>query len=580
MKNTDSILSTTVGEEGRRTLERDEALGAGNFLDFAISVSPAPDAPILWLERTCRMFSGDVHESFSLSSLKAAASAYAAWYSSEGVRPKDPVGVYLDDGVEYLLHYIALTSLGAIPVMTNGNMPPEIAAAYFRRVGAVGLFVDPPHREALAPYLRDDDTYLFVLTDGDWDPALVLAPLPASHSFNHAPIDPIMIAHSSGTTGVPKAVVLQHAPFFHGIRFRLRVSSTGGAERIMSALPHSHNCAMAYIMLALLSGDHVFISSDHSGVNLGRRIASFRPTMVVSFPQTYVELTETALSESDFSSVRFWFNGGDAAHEQHIRSLIALGHHAGPSGPLPGSTFVDGMGSSEMGFSLFRNVHALDQASTYDRCVGVPVEWASATVLGDNGEELSPGCVGRLGVKAPSVTSGYWNDSLLTFRALVDGFWLTGDLAYRDEKGRYFHVDRVPDVIRTAAGPVYGLATEELLLKSLGAIADCTVFGVPRGDGYDAPVALVRARTAAWRDDAALLNAVNAVLDAKGWERMAAARLVGPEEIPLGTTGKVLKRVLRDRHAGLLVDAARSMGPSRARRLDGPPAGAELGGAE
>jgi acyl-coenzyme A synthetase/AMP-(fatty) acid ligase len=545
--------STTVSPDGVASLLALDYLGAGTFLEAALAVSPAPNDPILWLERPFHPFCGGSFDALSLSSLKSAASAYAAWYLGAGVRAKDPVAVYLDDGIEYLVHYVALTSLGAIPVLTNGNLPPEVAAEYFRRVGAVGLFVDTAHQTALRAYLRSTDPFRFVVVDADLR-GLSLPPLPPTYPFRHAPGDPIMIAHSSGTTGVPKAVVLQHGPFFHGVRYRLRISSTGAPERILSALPHSHNCAMAYIMLALLAGNHVFVASDHTGANVAERLASFRPSMVVAFPQTYVELTEVNLDKRDFSSVRFWFNGGDAAHEAHIRRLTAFGSHSQGGELVPGSLFIDGMGSSEMGFSLFRNAHGAGP-SVYDRCVGKPIEWAEAAVFDEAGSKVEPGVIGRLAVRAPSVTSGYWNDSALTFRSQIDGYWLTGDLAYRDTEGRFFHVDRTPDTVKTAAGTIYSLRTEEFLLATFDAFADCSVVGAPLPGGTEGGILLARLRRDPFGSEAALLAQANAALEAKGWPKLAAARIVTSADIPLGTTGKVLKRTLRERLRGFFAEA-------------------------
>ena len=540
---------TTVPPDAIRSLVDLPGLGAGNFLPVAIAVSPVPEEPILWLEKPYRPFFGGSVDALSLASLKRAADAYAAWYASVGVRAKDPVGIYLDDGVEYLVHYVALTSLGAIPVLTNGNLAADIAAIYFQRVGVVGLFLDENHERALSPHLAATAPaggYRFVATD-DAIRGAKPAPLPAGFEVVHQPLDPIMIAHSSGTTGVPKAVVLQHEPFFHGVHYRLKFSSTGGAERILSALPHSHNCAMAYLMLALLCGNQAFVSSDHTGSNVAARIDAFQPTMVVAFPQTFVELTEQPLERFDFSSVRFWFNGGDAAHEQHIRTLTSLGSRSTAAGTVPGSLFVDGMGSSEMGFSLFRNVHGAGP-SVFDRCVGTTIEWAEAAVIGDEGALLPAGVVGRLGVRAPSVTRGYWNDSVLTYRSQVAGFWLTGDLAYHDGEGRYFHVDRTPDLVRTASGLLYSLRTEERLLKTFAALADCSVIAAPMPDGTEGGILLARVRNDAWANESALLADANRALEEAGWPLLSAALIVEPADIPLGTTGKVLKRLLRERY--------------------------------
>ncbi len=539
--------ATLVADPVRLALSQNPELGAGNFLAAALRSSPAPDAPILFLEKPLTSFTGETLTALSLQDLQRLALAYARLYRSFGVRAQDPVLVYFDDGAEYLIHYLALVHLGAIGVLTNGRMPPEIAAAHAKNVGVVGVFTDTAHADALRVALGHQPLAFF-----ETEQTLTATPRtlpPAPPAYQHATDDPIMIAHSSGTTGVPKAVLLQHAAFFYGVRYRLSVPRVKGGERILSSLPHSHNCAIAYLMLALLSGTPVYITSDHTGESVLARIEEFRPSMVVSFPQTYVEMTESNLEAFDLSSVALWFNGGDAAHESHIRALIAHGAHEFNGVKQPGSIFIDGMGSSEMGFSLFRHVHT-PRTNHYNRCVGQPLEWVDAQILSESGEKLPAGVVGRLGVKAPSVTSGYWNNSLLTYRSRLSGYFLTGDLAYKDADNRFYHVDRVPDVIRTKGGPVYGLQTEEALLSALPGIADVAVFGQTLDDeaAWSVPVARVRVRPGsdlAGLAPSALLDRLNAKLRERNLPELAALEISSLEQVPLGTTGKVLKRVLR-----------------------------------
>lgn len=515
--------------EQRACLASDQSLGAGNFLAYALAANPSADETVLWLEKSFTTYRGETFSSLTLRDLDRVAREYAAWFYGQGVRAKDPVAVFLDDGVEYLIHYLALVSLGAIPALINGNMEPEHARGHVRRIGAVGVVTDANHRATLAEFPE--------LLTGE-----PVTRLPDLYPHQHSELDPIMIAHSSGTTGAPKPVLLQHKAFFHGVRYRLGLPPVPGGERILSSLPHSHNCAIAYIMLALLAGTPVYIASDHTGRGVLRQIATFQPTMVVSFPQTYVEMCEEDLEGHDLSSVKLFFNGGDAAHEAHIRKLVQFG-----------ARFIDGMGSSEMGFSLFRHVHAAG-TSVFGRCVGTPLEWVDAQVLSDDGVALAPGVVGRLGVKAPSVTTGYWNDSLMTYKAQLAGYWLTGDLAYRDEAGRFYHVDRVPDVVRTAKGPLYSLQTEELLMQRFPTIHDCSVVAVPYHDGSQGALALVRMRPGTPGGAESWLASFNEALAISGKTLLAAVELVQDEGIPLGATGKVLKRRLREKYAGYFAE--------------------------
>ena len=561
------LPSTLITDEARAALAANAALGAGNFLAHAIAVSPAPDAPVLYMEKPLVTPSGRRLEHLSLADLRRESDALAAWYRAQGVRAADVVGVYLDDGVEYLIHYLALVRIGAIGALTNGNMEPRIAAGLFARIGAVMVFTEPGRGGAVQPHLPDGSSVRRLATNLDLARAAAAGeygqPIDPAVIFEHHAGDPIMIAHSSGTTGIPKAVPLEHDKFFYGIRYRLRQPRLPGGERILSSLPHSHNCAIAYIMLALLGGTPVYITSEHAGREVLKRIEEFRPSMVVSFPQTFVEMTECAMESYDLGSVSFWFNGGDAAHEPHIRRLIACGSRVRDGKRVPGSVFIDGMGSSEMGFSLFRNVHVHAQPSHFGRCVGTPLEWVEAAVLDEDGRRLAAGQIGRLGVRAPSVTTGYWNDSALTAKSRLGGFFLTGDLAYTDDGGRFFHVDRTPDAINTAAGLVYSLWSEERLLTGVGAISDVAVVGRPDGDsGYASAVAFVRLRPGFKASQEELLAEANAALLAKEMPPLAELRLVGFDDVPLGTTGKVLKRKLRDLLTGSKASRASAKFPA------------------
>jgi acyl-coenzyme A synthetase/AMP-(fatty) acid ligase len=220
---------------------------------------------------------------------------------------------------------------------------------------------------------------------------------------------------------------------------------------------------------------------------------------------------------------------------------------------LPGSQFIDGLGSSEMGMALFGQVTTPESARS-DRCVGRPLEVVfQAAVLDEDGNEVPDGTVGLLGVKTPSRTPGYWHNDGLTRSFELNGFWLTGDVARRDEEGYFFRLDRTVDGIDTAAGPVYSLPIEEVLLADCAAIVqDCSVIGVPNGHGL-VPIGVVRlqADAGSWTEDA-ILERANKELAEKGLAQLAAVLIARePADFPLGPTGKVLKRELRTRHASM-----------------------------
>ncbi len=539
-----TTLSTLLPEALRKKHAENLDLGCGNFLHVAAAVSPKADQPHIWMDTPCKVFTGETFSTLSLNELRHIVDTVASWYYGIGVRAKDPVAVYVGEGMQNIIHYLALNAIGAIPAIVNGNVPPAIAAKWIEKVGAQGLYTDAAHQPLIAPHIRGNRALRYFVTDET--AAQTFRPaLPSVYPYKHVENDTVLIGHSSGTTGIPKAVQFQHQQFFYGIRYRLGLPFPEGSERILSALPHSHSAGIAYLMLAVLQGCSTMVLSTNKPEVVLPAIETFEPSMVVAFPETYVLLGDSDLEAHDLSSIRLWFNGGDAAHETHIRKLIQQGHHLVEGKRVPGSVFIDGLGSSEMGFSLFRNVHT-PATEHYNRCIGKPLDWVDAAVLDDNGEALPPYRVGKLGVKSPTITPGYWNDSALTAKSQLGGYFLTGDLFYADEKGRFFHVDRIPDVIRTKDGVVYSLETEELLMKEFPAISDCTVVSAAVENGVGTALALVRLKKGESAATDKLLADFNQKLRSEGKNPLGAVVFADSPDIPLGPTGKVLKRELRE----------------------------------
>ena len=159
-----------------------------------------------------------------------------------------------------------------------------------------------------------------------------------------------------------------------------------------------------------------------------------------------------------------------------------------------------------------------------------------------DGTPAEAGEVGLLGVKGPTVTPGYWNDSEKTYRSLLNGYWLSGDLVFRDAANRFYHVDRAVDAIRTAGGTVYSVLTEEILLACLPEITDCVVVAAERA-GDICAIALVHLRDG--HDTDGMLARANEVLAGLDKPPLAEVRAADVASVPVGVTGKVLKRRIR-----------------------------------
>lgn len=555
-----NILGTHRSVAQRLRLTTDRRLGAGNFFWHAWQVAHDRDRPLLhhpdvtsdtWDE-------GDL-PGLSLNDMRRTVIRYAHWYRTHGVLPHTHVGIHTRNGLHGLLHHIAVTGLGAVAVHCNPQMATPTAAEYFARTKVTVLVADADLLEASTDIWArpGSDRPKDILTEDirriDETAARPSGPIPG-FPHRHRRDDLVMISHSSGTTGRPKAPVFTHASFIDGKRERFWTFPSLRSDRMLTALPHSHSAGISYLSMALLLGIPTLVLDAANGASVTRAINRFRPTFVLGFPLTLAEIDVTKVTPYAAQSIHTWNGMGDASHERHIRPLTSLGMRREGRRKVAGSRYVDGLGSSEMGMVLFRTAHT-PQTAEYDRLIGRPVKAVrDAAVLDESGRPLPDGRAGLLGVRTPSVTPGYWDDPLLSQESLSNGYFLTGDVVRREPDGRWYHLDRTPDVIHTADGPVHSLPLEESVLLTTQAL-DAAVIAVddPDSPGKSLPAAVVLYRDGVTRDPRSLLDVCNRALRKKGLGPLSALVVVADRDgLPVGPTGKVLKRRLRERHHSLL----------------------------
>ncbi len=534
-----------TGTNIRARLAADPGLGAGNVLHKLFEHGADPDGPGAAFDVPVDGYPAE--QGLTLGQLRERVAARAAWWHEQGIRPRDPVAVYVSSSADCLLNFLALTWLGAIPALMNQYIPGDIAAEYIRRLRGVGLLTDPEHRARLAGEDLGVRVHGDTAATGTGDGALAPAP------YRHHDDDPIAITHSSGTTRMPTAVVHSNASLFAATRlFRLAAPRARGTNRILSALPAAHAAGISALNLALCNrSELLFLSTQNDGAAVVDAIERWRPTGVLGFAATWARMARHDLAGRDLDSVSLWFNTGDCAHEPHIRNLVAAGSRETVTREgvrrVPGSSFVDGLGSTEMGHSAFHITHSTD-TERYGRCVGVPHGFAEVALLDvATGREVAVGEVGHFGLKAPSLAPGYWNDSGATYRNRLNGYYLTGDLMYRDEEGYYFHVDRAVDAVDLGGGDwLYTAMSEERILANCPDVHDCTVVSLEADGRIVTDVLLALHRSA--DPDTDRTPAVRAALTDAAAATLRRVVAISEDELILGPTGKVRKFLMRQRH--------------------------------
>jgi acyl-coenzyme A synthetase/AMP-(fatty) acid ligase len=526
----------------RARLSADPSVGAGNVLTTLAELDLGLDTPALSFDTAVAGF--PAWHALTLRQLHHLVAGRTAALHELGLRRRDPVAVIASTAVDTALTFLALARIGAIPVLINPSLAPDLAVKFIARLNATGLITDAEHAAELpesatgVPLLADFGQ----LATGDPD----AAPAP----YRWFPTDPVAVTHSSGTTGLPKAVVHSHQSLYAAIRYRLSLPRPQGTERMLSALPCPHAAGLIVLNLSMSYGSELAMLSRQTGPGVLDAIDNWRPRGVVGFSTTWPDLVKADLSKHDLGTVALWWNTGDCAHEAHIRRLVACGTRqtVTRSGreTVPGSVFVDGLGSSEMGHSHFSIAHTPD-TNHYNRCIGKAHSFADARVWAPDGTELPNGQVGELGTKSDTLSLGYWNDSATTFRTRYGGYFLTGDLVYRDDEGYFYHLDRKVDAVDLGNGSfIYTSASEEKILARCPDVLDCTIVAIRDGDVVRTDVLLQLAADA--DPDADRTDEIRAALDDHVAATLRQVIAVDDDKLPLTPTGKVRKVLLRQRH--------------------------------
>ncbi|MDL5206197.1 class I adenylate-forming enzyme family protein [Streptomyces sp. ALI-76-A] len=546
-----TFAPTVLTPEQRSVLAADTTVGGGNLLRSALAVNPHPEVPFLHSSRPMATPTGELKQDFSLAEFDALAQSWSAWYLAQGVQTRDRVAVWFEDSLSYSLHFYALAQIGAVALLINSNASQAIATSLIEQTTPVGLYADRARLDLLGSATAD--LGLKWTASVDDLPAPPLATLPDSAYWNHHDDDPVAILHSSGTTGRPKPTIHTHKSIVSGPKFRLIDHTEQPGALMMTALPQSHLGCIAYTVYAVLGGTPIVALSDGSGAELAAAVGKYRPTSVMSFAHAYAELANAGLEPGSLDSVHVWVSIGDAVHQAHITKVLSL-----RSPGLKPAAFFDRLGTTELGWGVLLKVRTLNSERN-DRCAGKPVGVAEVTILRKDGSHADDNEVGYLAAKGPAITPGYWGDSDTTYRFRLSGYWLPGDMAYRDSEGDFFLVDRAADAIETEDGIGYSVFMEEVILNDVPDTGDVAVVA-GRRDGKVVPVAVVTVGQSAVEPEK-LLRQANEALKAAGHPLLGLLEVVPDETgIPVGVTGKVLKRRLREQYADLAAYARQSEG--------------------
>jgi len=506
-----------------------------------------PDAPMLTLGDTTVTW-GECYDR---------AVTVAAALVAEGVTTGQRVAFLDRNGIEFFEVFFGCSLLGAVSVAVNWRLAPAELAAIIEDAGSPVLLYGPDYEAAvkeIAPSLSCVRSYVPLTAFDEWRDAH--AGSATDPGFEPGPDDVITQLYTSGTTGLPKGVMISGrnlATILGGATEVFRIDETTVS---MVAMPLFHIGGTGWALSGMSRGGHSIIVRDIDPVEILRVVEVHRITDAFVVPAVLMFLLATPqLADTDMSSLRtIYYGAAPISEDVLVKSIAALG-----------CQFAQVYGLTETTgdiTSLLPEDHDPDgPRANLLRSAGKPFSHVELRIVdAATGEELPAGAVGEVMARSDQNMLGYWNKPDETAGVLdAEGWFRTGDAGWLSEDGYLFLHDRIKDMIVSGGENIYPAEVENALLSHPG-VADAAVIGVPDdrwGETVKAIVVAVPEEGRSPDDREALAADILASTRGRLAHYKCPTSIDFIDALPRNPSGKVLKRELR---APYWDDRARNIG--------------------
>lgn len=443
------------------------------------------------------------------------ANQMAHYLLAQGVAKGDRVGVLAQNCPEMLDLLFACGKLGAIFVpynwrLTSAELTPLLADAQPKV-----LFIGPGFSlEGAVPLLASRSEYPDT------------APPPVSLDLEA----PWMILYTGGTTGRSKGAIISHRQATWNAWNTIAGWGLSPDDRVplMTPLFHTGGLNVFTTPLVQLGGTTVMMTGNFDPQLTLETIQQERLSIVFMVPTMFqMMMNLPGFASADFSHVRFFISGGAPCPQPVYDAYWAKG-----------AIFKSGYGMTEVGPNCF--ILPDHEIKRKAGSVGFPIFHVGMRIMADDGHICGPGEVGELQITGQHLCSGYWNNPAASREANPDGWFRTGDMAYRDEEGFYYIVDRKKDMFISGGENVYPVEIEAAIYQH-PAVAEAAVIGVADPKWGEIGKAVVALKPGATLTAEELIEHCRGLLARYKVPKLVEFR----DSLPKSAAGKILKRELR-----------------------------------
>ncbi len=521
-------------------------------------------------EESCRKYGNNtayisMGVSLSYAQTHQKAQAFAAWLQSQGVGQGDRVALMMPNLLQYPVCLFGTLMAGAVVVNTNPLYTPHELHHQLTDSGATTVVVAENFAHTLQEAMPGTDVQRVVVTSlgemlgfpkalltdlvvryvkklvPDWTIANTVRlrdALAAGARANYqrptlTAKDLAALQYTGGTTGVAKGAMLSHGNLVANVcqaHSWVKPFCQGERECIVTALPLYHIFALTANCLTFmkLGASNLLIVNPRDIPGFIKELGTVKFTALTGVNTLFnALLNNPQFARLDFSHLNLTLGGGMAVQEAIAQRWLKL----------TGKPIAQAYGLTETSPAV--TINPLDKVD-FNGSIGLPVSSTLVAVRTDN-RDMAIGESGEICVKGPQVTSGYWNRPEETAKVFdADGWLLTGDIGYMDNKGYVFLLDRKKDMILVSGFNVYPNEVEAAAIEHPG-ILEAAAVGVPNGASGEV-VKLYVIRKDPSLTEADVIAHCRKLLTGYKVPKFVEFR----EDLPRSNVGKILRKELRN----------------------------------
>jgi fatty-acyl-CoA synthase len=463
-----------------------------------------------------------------------------------GLRVGDRVAVLSKNRFEFVLLYYAASKVGVVLVPLNYRLAPIEWVYILADARPRMLFAEPAYAAALNK-LRQELGWIerFVgMTDEPvlgWESwqAWMEGPLLIAQASFGDDADALQL-YTSATTGRPKGAILTHRALTASIERIGEAQALRQGERSLTVAPIFHVAVVPTVFTAIACGACTVLQEEFNPATVVRTLDEQRISVAVLVPSMLQACLANvaAAEEYQYETLRLIYYGASPISERTLRTAMQVF----------GCGFMQSYGLTETTQALTfltpaDHERALSGRADLLQSAGRAIPDTEIRIVDADDQPAPAGALGEIVARGPQMMRAYWNMPEETAETLRGGWLHTGDIGRRDEEGYLFVQDRLKDMIVSGGENVYPRAVEDVLLAH-PAVLDAVVIGVPDARWGETVKGVLVLKEGQAADEAELIAHCRQFLG--GFEIPRSIDFV--EALPRNATGKVLKRVLRERY--------------------------------